>query len=91
MGWDQNEVTLPRRKLRIGATGTVGGSPSINSSTEAVDAFIEGRSLVEIQNELGSRGVVSEVPIPTYGYMGKDEFYQSMLGEGLINDWAIGA
>ena len=25
MGWNMNEVTLPRRKLRIGMTGDVGG------------------------------------------------------------------
>ena len=45
---------------------------------------------MEIQNELGSRGV-SELPMPTYGYMSNDEFYHAMINEDLINNWAIGA
>ena len=58
---------------------------------ETIDAYIGGRSLVELQDELGSRGVVSEVPMPKYGYMRKYERYHAMIGEDLINDWAIGA
>ena len=44
-----------------------------------------------MQNELGERGVVSEVPMPTYGYMRRGIFYQAMADGNLINDWAIGA
>ena len=56
MGWNQNKVTRPRRKLRIGMTRTVGGGwPAVKALTETVDAYVAGRSLVEIQNELGSR------------------------------------
>ena len=54
--WDLDEVILPRRKLRIGMTGTVGGgAPAINALAGTIDAYIEGRSLVEIKNELVSR------------------------------------
>ena len=87
-----NDVTLPRRKLMIGMTGNVGGgAPAINALTETIDSCIAGGSLVDIQNELGSRGVVSSAPMPTYAYMRKGDFYHAMRTEDLINDWAIGA
>ena len=44
---------------------------------------------MDLQNELGKRGVAYEVQMPTYGYMRNDAFYQSMKGENMINDWAI--
>ena len=59
--------------------------------TETIGGYIEWRSLVEIKNELGSRGVVSEAPMPTYGYMGKDEFYNMIKDADMINDWAMAA
>ena len=78
--------------MRIVATGTTGGgAPAINALTETIDGYIEGRTLVGIKNEPGSRGVASEVPIPTYGYMGKDEFYHMSNDGDLINGWAIDA
>ena len=58
---------------------------------ETIDAYIEGGSLVEIRRELGSKGVASEVPMPTYGYVRKDEFYHTSKDEDLINDWVVGA
>ena len=76
----------------IGTTGSVGGgAPSTNDTTETIDGYIEGRSLVEIKIAPGSRGVLSEVPTPTYGYMRKDEFYHMGKDEDLINDWVVGA
>ena len=50
---------------------TGGGAPAINALAETIDGYIEGRSLVGMKNDLGPRGVFSEVPMPTYGYMGK--------------------
>ena len=52
-------------------TGHTGVPPAINALAETIDGYIEGRSLVGMENGIGSRGVVSEVPLPTYGYMGK--------------------
>ena len=45
---------------------------------------------MDLQNELGKRGVLPEVQMPTYGYMWRDVSYQSTKGENLISDWAIG-
>ena len=91
MEWDLREVILPRQKLMIGMTGNVGGgSPAINAVAGTIGAYIEGRSLGGIKRELGSRGIASEVPMPAYGYMRKDEFYHTSKDEDLINDWVWG-
>ena len=66
-------------------------APSINSSSGTIEGFIGGRSLVEMKDDLWSRGVASEVPLPTYGYMRKDEFYHVSKDDDLLNDWAAGA
>ena len=42
-----------------------------------------------MEEELGSRGVVAEAPIPTYGYLQKDERYYRIRDEDLINDWVV--
>ena len=55
-----------------------------------IEGLIGGGSLVEMKDELGPKGVVSEVPMPTYGYMRKDEFYHVSNDEYLLNDWALG-
>ena len=67
-----------------------GGAPSINALVGAIEGFIGGRALVEMKAELGARGLEAEVTIPTYGYVGDDEFLYRMEDDVLINDWAIG-
>ena len=72
-------------------TGNVGGgAPPINALVEAIEGFIERRALVEMKAELGARGLVAEVPMPTYGYLGKGEFLYRRKDD-LISDWAIDA
>ena len=74
----------------IGMTGhTGGGAPAIKALSETVGGYIEGRSLVEMKNDLWSIGVVAEVPTPTYGYMVESEFYFTSMDEDIINDWAL--
>ena len=41
--------------------------------------------------ELGSSGLVAEVRMPTYGYLGNGEFLYRRRDGDLINDWAMGA
>ena len=67
------------------------GAPGINDLSETIEGFIRGRSLGEIGEDLGARGVVTEVPMPTYGYMRRDEFYHVSRDDDLINGWALGA
>ena len=87
-----SEEVNHRRKLRIGMTGNVGwGAPSINALTETIEGFIGGRSLKEMKVELGAKGLLAEVPSPTYGYLGSDDFYHRSRDGDLINDWASDA
>ena len=44
-------------------------------------------AIVEVQKEMASRGVLAEIPTPTYGYMRGDDFPMAMMGGNLINDW----
>ena len=63
-------------KLRIGMTGNLGGGgPSINALVGTIEGFIGGGALVEMNAELGARDWVAEVPMPTYVYFRKDEFF----------------
>ena len=70
-------------------TGHTVGAPAVNSLAEALGGYIQGRSLAEMENDIGSGGVVSEVPALTYGYMVKDERYYMYSDEGLIHGWAV--
>ena len=89
MAWNM-DIMSPGQKLRIGPTGTSGGwASAINHSTETIEAIIVGGYIVDLQNELGKRGVSSEVQMPKYGYIGEDAFYQSTKDENMIDDWAI--
>ena len=69
----------------------MGGEPAINASCETIEAGVGGGPIEDVQNDLSERGVVSEIPMPTYGYMGRDEFYPRMVDGNLINDWVIPA
>ena len=73
-------------------TGNVGGgAPAINALVETIEGFIGGRAMVEMKSELGARGLVAEAPMPTYGYLRKDEFLYRRKDGDLINGWAIDA
>ena len=75
----------------IRMTGNAGGgAPSINALAETIEGFVGGISLGELKEELGARGIVAEVPMPTYGYLGKGEFLYRRKDD-LISDWAIDA
>ena len=61
--------------MRTESTGDAGlGNPAINSSWGAIEAKVGNNSIGEAQKEMASRGVLTGIPAPTYGYMGGDDF-----------------
>ena len=67
------------------------GAPEINALWATIESSIGGGSIIDVHIELGEGGVVSEVPMPTYGYMRRDSSYRATTDGNLIDDWAIGA
>ena len=76
--------------MRIRSTGNSGlGNPAINDSWEVVEDKVGGVSIVEAQKEMASRGVLTEITTPTYGYMRGGGFHMEMMDGDLINDWVL--
>ena len=88
-GWNQG-VRHTRQKLGIGSTGNAGaGNPAINALWCAVGAKVGNNSIGEAKKDLSSRGISTEIPAPTYGYMWRDEFYVGTIDGDLANEWVM--
>ena len=46
-------------------------------------------SIGEMQKGLESRGIVTEIPAPTYRYMRRGDLYVDTIGENLTNEWLL--
>ena len=89
MEWNQG-IVIPRQKLRIGSTGNAGaGNPAINALWGAVEEKLGNNSIGEAQEDLVRRGVATEIPAPTYGYMRRNEFYLGTIDVDLANGWVM--
>ena len=78
----------PKRKLRIGMAGNVGGgSAAINVLVETTEGIVGGRAMAGESAALSERGVPTELPMPKYGYV---RISMALFGErdgDMINDW----
>ena len=54
-----------------------------------MDSKVGNNSIGEVQKEMASRGVLTEIPTPTYGYMRGDDFHMALMDGDLINDWVL--
>ena len=89
MAWN-TRIQAKRHKLMIGSTGNSGlGNPEINSSRDVVEAKVGCVSIVEVQKEMASRGILTETPYPTHGCMRGDDFYMATMDGNLISDWVF--
>ena len=87
MEWNQGKRD-PRNKLRVGTTGNAGaGNPAINALLGGIGGVVGNHSIGEVKRVLEERGVLTEIPMPTHGYMRRDEFYSRALGDNLLNEW----
>ena len=75
MGRNQG-IRNPRRKLRVGNTGNSSpGNPAINALLGVIEGVVGANSIGEVKKDPTQRNAMAGLPPPTYGYMGKDEFY----------------
>ena len=83
------EEPNPKRQLRIRMAGNVGGggAAAINASVETIEGFVGGGDRVEVQESLVARGVATEAPAPTYGYLRKNDVLFNRKDDDLISDW----
>ena len=89
MEWNHG-LRLPRQKLRIGSAGNAGaGNPAINALWDVIAEKVGNNSIGEVKKDLASRGIVTEIPAPTYGYMRRDEFYVGTINGDLANEWVM--
>ena len=77
----------PRRKLGIGNTGNAGpGNPATNAILDVIEGVVGANSFGEVKKESIQRNVTEELTPPTYGYMGKVEFYTRSVDGNLMNE-----
>ena len=75
--------------MRIGPAGNAGlGNPEINALWEAIEAKVGNNSIWEMQKEMDSRRVLTELPAPTYGYARGEDFHMGIIDGNLVNEWA---
>ena len=85
-------IQAPRQKLRIGSTGGAClGNPEVNDLWGEIEAQVGSNSIGEMQKEMASRGVLTEIPAPTYGYTRGDDFHMGIIDGNLVNEWIMGA
>ena len=76
--------------MRIGYARNAGlGNPAINSLWGAIEAKVGNNPIGEMQKEMASRGVLTEIPAPTYGYARGDYFHMGVIDGNLVNEWAL--
>ena len=87
MAWNRG-IQETRQKLRIGPAGNAGlGNPAINAMWEVIEAKVGNNSIGEMQKEMASRGVLTEIPAPTYGRARGDELHMGIIDENLVREW----
>ena len=52
-----------------------------------IEAKVGNNSIGEVKKDLSSRGIVTEIPAPTYGYMRRDDFYVGTIDENRTSEW----
>ena len=66
-------------------------NPAINALWEAIESKVGNNSIGEMQKEMASRGVLTEIPSPTYGYARGGDFHMGIIDGSLVNEWVLGA
>ena len=57
---------------------------------DTIEGIVEPRSMVGGNEALASRGLLTEMPVPDYGYVRSFLILREILDFDLYNDWAGG-
>ena len=74
----------------VGSTGNARNVAAINAMVDAVEGIVGPRAMVEVNEALAARGLLTEMPAPDYGYVRSRLTLHERLGCNLYNDWVGG-
>ena len=86
----ESRITSPRQKLGYGPIGKrVWGGHAIYALREVTEAEVGNNLIGVVQTEMASSGVLTDIPAPTYGYIGEMTFTWGVIDGDLINAWVL--
>ena len=54
-----------------------------------IEAKVGNNSIGGMQKDMDSRGLLTEIPAPTYGYTRGGDFHMGIIDGDLVNEWAL--
>ena len=79
----------PRKKMRIGPTGNA-GVVSISVMVETIEGTVGCLAMEGANAALAGRGVLTELPVPNYGYVRSSAILHGRIENIMYNDWVGG-
>ena len=79
----------PGKKMGIASTGQAGVA-AMSVMAETIEGIVGGLAIVEANPALAGRGVLTELPVPNYGYARSMVVLHARIENSLYNDWVYG-
>ena len=76
--------------LMVGPTGNTGNVASVNTLVDTIEGIVGLRSMEEVNEDLATSGLLTEVPVPDYGYVRSSLILHGGIDFDLYNYWAGG-
>ena len=74
----------------VGTTGNAGNVAAISAMVVTIGGIVGRRAIAEANGSLAERGLLTETPVPNYGYVRSSAILRERMGFDLYNDWEGG-